>query len=139
MPGLPQQMPLEAAGDIRPSRFIKMTGPNRALEGTENCFPVGITLPGTQGNGASGSTTYCVTTGNPVPYAGPGNADVPLYLEGPVNGGDLIESGPNGGGVALGSSGIAGAQAQDSGVAGDTIRVYVLQFGMSPAAASSST
>lgn len=121
-----------AGGNIYPCRFISQSAsaPFTAIQAAAGDATFGISMEGTTVVPIDGytdaSSVYAATLGLPVPYWGE-HDDCLLEIAGTVTAGDLLKSDANGKGVT-GTPGTdkCGARALQSGVAGEKIRVVVL-------------
>lgn len=114
-----------ASGDIRPMRFVKMSGDNTVAESDANEFSIGIALPQSaafnSANAAVDDGQIAVVTAGQIAQ---------LKLGGSVSAGGLIKSDADGQGVAIATSGttaqMVGAVAINGGASGEQIDVMVL-------------
>lgn len=121
-----------AGGNIYPCRFITQSSaaPFTAIQAVADDPTFGIAMEGTTVVPIDGytnaSSVFAATVGLPVPYWGE-HDDALLELGGTVTQGDLLKADADGKGVK-GTAGTdkCGARALQSGVAGNKIRVVIL-------------
>lgn len=124
----------KASANIRPSRFVKISGNYTVAEAGAGEYPIGISqefapyapIP-------SVSTEYAANSGDPVSiYDGtePASIKQPLLVigSGGCTAGAYLKSGSNGEGIATSTGGdIYGAIALEAGASGEAIRVHIVR------------
>jgi sulfur carrier protein ThiS len=122
-----------ASADIRPSRFVKISGNYTVAECDANEWPIGISAEyGENAPIPSQSTEYVADSGHSCPvYTESTPIDQPVLLilgSGGATAGVLLKSDTNGAGVAVASNNdIYGAQAMEAGSSGEAIRVRIVR------------
>lgn len=118
----------EASGTITPSSFVKISGNFTVALAGANEAAIAISGPETRAVVDSNPTAHAVS-GEPCSVYNPGEVAY-LKLAGTVTAGDFLKSDASGLGVVIATTGTTaqnvGAQALQSGVADDIIRVRVL-------------
>lgn len=121
-----------ASDNIRPSRFVKISGNYTVAECDANEWPIGISAEYSENAPLpSQSTEYVANSGNSCPVYNETNThDRPVLLilgSGGCMAGQLLKSDTNGAGVAVASNNdIYGAQALEAGSSGETVRVRIV-------------
>ncbi len=122
----------QAGGNISPSRFVMAqlgTGQFQVIQATTAQPLFGISQMGTfYAPGTAADNTYAAVSGQYLGvYRDEEHDDILLYLGGTVTGGQMLKSDANGFGVAadftLSVIQYIGAEARESGVSGQLIRV----------------
>jgi len=126
---------LRASGDIRPSRFVRVSGPGQVAEAGDNNEIIGVAHEGTQVAPLADlvSTAYAARTGQQVLIYSTGETCL-VEAGGTISAGNLLKSDSQGRAVPIATSGTTiqnyGAVALDSATAaGQKIRVFVIPFG----------
>jgi hypothetical protein len=119
-----------ASGDINPSRFAKVSGNLKVAECDANERSVGISAEFTEAAPIPSASTLHATSGNPAHIHGIGEVCLLTLGSGGATAGDLLKPDADGKGVAIATTGTtiqyAGAQALETGVENDKVRVRVL-------------
>lgn len=138
---MPNSLSPIAGGDIRPARFVKLSAAAdfTVLEADANERTYGIGVDAAQDAPIPGASVNAAEAGDSIPVYGPGDeCTLELGTGGVVRGGMLI-SDADGKGVAAAATGTVvqwvGAEAFESGAAGEKIKVRVCSFPFRPALA----
>lgn len=132
------QIPLVAGGDIRPARFIKLSGAAdyTALESDANERVFGISIDAAQDAPIPSADADAADDGDQFRYFSIGDECL-LELGGTVAAADLLKSDADGKGVVIATTGTTiqniGARAIEAGVSGEKIRVQVTIYSERPA------
>lgn len=120
-----------ANGNIAPSRFVKIdtTAKDRVLQAGAGDKCYGVSQPGVRNAPwAPLDDGYAAIAGENLMIYGSPSKDIKLELGGTVTAGDSLKSDANGKGVTTTTTGDwIGAEAMESGVTGDVVRVRVVE------------
>lgn len=129
----------KAGGDIRVCRFVNLHTDESLLEADANEWTVGISSEAAQDAPIPGASALAAASGDYVVIHGDGEVCRLVLGSGGATVMDLLKSDADGGGVTIAASGttqqLYGAEALETGLEGELIRVRIIRGKTYPALA----